>query len=53
MAAPLSAHCARSEGGHTEALHETGREDMTGVPLVVPEPSGKITVLKDGRCPMS
>lgn len=39
---------AVSEADLTEALHAAGVEDMSKVRLVVLEPSGKISVLKDG-----
>lgn len=39
---------AVSRADLTEALHAAGVEDMTAVRLVVLEPSGKISVLKDG-----
>lgn len=45
--AKLSRH-AISEADLKEALHAAGLEDMTEARLVVLEPSGKISVLKDG-----
>lgn len=39
---------AVSDADLTEALHAAGLEDMSGARLVVLEPSGKISVLKDG-----